>query len=89
MSDLRSTSYWRQYNRAGRAKRHATVLLLAACQFLLCGGIHGAAASPHGRVVGYATDWDPTQDRDAGKIDTLIFAFAKLIDGRVVLDKAG
>jgi len=70
-------------------RRRATVVLLAACQLLLCGGACAAAASPHGRVVGYATGWDSTQDTDAGKIDILIFAFAKLIDGRVVLDKAG
>jgi chitinase len=58
--------------------------LLAAC---LC---HGAAADApaHGRIVGYATGWDPAHDRDAAKIDTLIFAFAQLLDGQVVLDAA-
>jgi chitinase len=39
--------------------------------------------------VGYATGWDPGEDKDAGKIGTLIFAFAKLVDGRVALDTAG
>ena len=58
-------------------------LLLAAC--------HGAVATDapaHYRIVGYATDWQAAQDRDAGKIDTLIFAFAKVRDGRVALDAA-
>jgi chitinase len=63
--------------------------MLAAYQLILCGGVTAAAVSPHGRIVGYATGWDPAQDKDAGKIDTLIFAFAKLMDGRVVLDTAG
>jgi GH18 family chitinase len=59
--------------------------LLAVC---LC---HGAAADApaHGRIVGYATGWDPAHDRDAAKIDTLIFAFAHLTEGRVLLDGAG
>ncbi|GLQ94288.1 glycoside hydrolase family 18 protein [Dyella acidisoli] len=42
-------------------------------------------ASPY-RIVGYATGWDPAQTKDVGKIDTLIFAFAQLKDGRVVVD---
>jgi chitinase len=69
--------------------RHAAALLVAAYQLILCGGATAAAVSPHGRVVGYATGWDAAQDRDAGKLDTLIFAFAKLIDGRVAIDAAG
>jgi chitinase len=68
---------------------HAAALLVAAYQLVACGAAFAAAASPHGRIVGYATGWDAAQDRDAGKIDTLIFAFAKLIDGRVVIDPAG
>ena len=42
-------------------------------------------ASPY-RIVGYATGWDPAQTKDVGKIDTLIFAFAQLKDGRVMVD---
>jgi chitinase len=43
----------------------------------------------HYRVIGYATGWNPAQDRNLRKIDTLIFAFAKVEAGRVVLtDKA-
>jgi chitinase len=38
------------------------------------------------RIVGYATGWLPQQTKDVGKIDTLIFAFAQLKDGRVTLD---
>jgi chitinase len=36
-------------------------------------------------VIGYATGWNPAQAKDLDKIDTLIFAFAKVEDGRVVL----
>jgi chitinase len=68
---------------------HALALLFTAYQLILCGGAAAAVGSPHGRIVGYATGWNAAQDRDAGKIDTLIFAFAKLIDGRVVIDAAG
>ena len=67
----------------------AMALLLAAYQLIVCGGAVAAAGTPHSRIVGYATGWDATQDRDAAKIDTLIFAFAKLSDGRVVIDPAG
>jgi chitinase len=42
--------------------------------------------APHYRVIGYATGWNPVQDEDLAKIDTLIFAFAKVEDSRVVLD---
>jgi chitinase len=68
---------------------HAAALLAAAYPLVVCGAAFAAEVSPHGRIVGYATGWDAAQDRDAGKIDTLIFAFAKLIDGRVVIDPAG
>lgn len=37
------------------------------------------------RVIGYATGWSAAQDRNLGKIDTLIFAFATVRDDRVVL----
>jgi chitinase len=69
--------------------RHATALLLAACQLTLWGGVSGAAPTTPGRIVGYATGWDGTADKDVGKIDTLIFAFAAVADGRVVVDAAG
>jgi len=45
-----------------------------------------ADAVPPYRIVGYATGWIPAQTKDVGKIDTLIFAFAQLKDGRVVLE---
>jgi chitinase len=47
-----------------------------------------ASPSPY-RIVGYATGWNPLQTKDAGKIDTLIFAFAQLQNGSVVLDDNG
>ena len=68
--------------------RIMTAALLAACQLLWCGAVNAAPPSPHGRIVGYATRWDAAGDKDLGKIDTLIFAFAQVIDGRVVLDTA-
>jgi len=68
--------------------RHAKTLLLVAHLLLLAPGAT-PAASPPGRIVGYATGWDPAQDQDAGKISTLIFAFAKVMDGRVAVDAAG
>lgn len=40
------------------------------------------------RVVGYAMGWNPAQDQDLHKIDTLIFAFAKIDDGKVTLTGA-
>jgi len=69
--------------------RHfVAVLLLAAC--LRSGCVAAAAAAPvHPRIIGYATLWDAAQTQDAGKIDTLIFAFANVVDGRVTLDAAG
>lgn len=45
-----------------------------------------AADAPNYRIVGYTTGWVPAQTKDVGKIDTLIFAFAQLKDGSVVLD---
>lgn len=67
-----------------RASRWAVGLFVL---FALSGAaIAAEAASPY-RIVGYATGWDPAQTKDVGKIDTLIFAFAQLKDGRVVLDE--
>src|ERR1700676_5448282 len=59
--------------------RHSAALLLAACQLIVCGGAIAAAAAPQGRIVGYATGWSGAEDGDAGKIDTLIFAFAAVV----------
>lgn len=68
-----------------RPLRHMfTALLVAAVLF----GAGAQATAPHYRIVGYASRWNPVQDKDIGKIDTLIFAFAQLKDGRVVLDHA-
>ena len=68
--------------------RRASALLLAACHLIVCGGAIAAAAAPQGRIVGYATGWNGAEDKVA-KIDTLIFAFATLADGRVVVDASG
>ncbi len=64
----------------------AIVALIIAGLFVVIG--HAQASPAHYRVVGYATGWNPLQDKDAGKIDTLIFAFAQLQQGRVTLDAA-
>ena len=70
-------------------RRHAAaVLLLVASQMPLCGNAIAETESAHARIVGYATGWDAAQDQEAGKIDTLIFAFAQVTDGRVTLDPA-
>ncbi|MDO1527828.1 glycoside hydrolase family 18 protein [Fulvimonas sp. R45] len=51
--------------------------------------VFGESAAPaHYRIVGYTVGRNPVQDKDIGKIDTLIFAFARPKDGRVVLDDA-
>jgi len=63
-------------------------MLIAALAATLLLGAGAHAAAPHYRIVGYAGSWNPSQDKDIGKIDTLIFAFAQLKDGRVVLDAA-
>jgi chitinase len=59
-----------------------TAALLLACT---CTTTFAKDAAPHYRVIGYATAWNPVQDKDLDKIDTLIFAFAKVEAGRVVL----
>lgn len=46
-----------------------------------------ATPAPY-RVIGYATGWNPAQDRDLHEIDTLIFAFANVEAGRVLLPDA-
>ncbi|SEJ50669.1 glycoside hydrolase family 18 protein [Frateuria terrea] len=64
--------------------KHALVLLacLLAC---LLAATAAAARAGHYRVVGYASDWNATDARTLDRIDTLIFAFAHLEQGRVVV----
>ncbi|GLQ46625.1 chitinase [Dyella lipolytica] len=52
------------------------------------GALAQASSTPY-RIVGYANGWNPVQTKDVGKIDTLIFAFAQLKNGNVVLDDNG
>ena len=63
--------------------------IIAACfavmAWLACGQAFAQGSRPHYRVIGYATGWNPLQDKDLGKLDTLIFAFANVQAGRVVL----
>jgi chitinase len=57
---------------------------------VLLAGLLAAATVPaqaaRYRVVGYATDWKATHARTLDRIDTLIFAFAHVENGRVVVD---
>jgi chitinase len=69
----------------------APIALAAMLVGAMVAGTATASGTPpaHYRVIGYATGWNPAQDGDLHKIDTLIFAFAKVESGRVVLgDKA-
>lgn len=65
---------------------HGFVAALLVATLLLVGAnAFAQEATSHYRVVGYALGWNPAQDKDLHKIDTLIFAFAVVKDGRVVL----
>ncbi len=65
--------------------------MLLALLVLLAGCATSPAApkpdSPY-RVIGYDTVRGDIRPVDVGRIDTLIFAFAGLVDGKVVLDPA-
>ncbi|WP_235499645.1 glycoside hydrolase family 18 protein [Frateuria sp. Soil773] len=63
-------------------------VLLAAGLLAACTANTRPAPADY-RVIGYATGWNAAQDGQVRQIDTLIFAFARLVDGRVVLDEAG
>ena len=60
------------------------LLALPACAL----ATPSAAAGRHYRVVAYDTAQQPIAADDVGRIDTLIFAFAQVVDGRVVLAPA-
>jgi len=62
------------------------VLLLSACRSMPA-RVPDVSA-PHYRVVGYDVVKDGADHVDADKIDTLIFAFARVADNQVVLDPA-
>ena len=62
-------------------------VMMAVCT--ISAGARAAPASPvHYRVVGYDMGTTPIAPKDVGKIDILIFAFAKIVDGSVMLDAA-
>jgi chitinase len=58
------------------------VFVLFAC---LVATARASAQTGHYRVVGYATDWNATRAQTLDRIDTLIFAFAHVEHGRVVV----
>ncbi len=61
------------------------VSILLACVASTSGAWAQDAPAPY-HVIGYAMDWNPAHDRQLQDIDTLIFAFATIRDGRVTLD---
>ncbi|HEX7325081.1 MAG TPA: glycoside hydrolase family 18 protein [Rhodanobacteraceae bacterium] len=63
---------------------------LAVAFVLASAGVTARPLPPttHYRVIGYATGWDASQSRDLHKIDTLIFAFAKVKGNRASLTDA-
>ena len=63
------------------------LLLLPLLAMLACAPLAHAAAA-HYRVVAYDTARHPIPAADVDRIDTLIFAFAHLVDGRVTLTPA-
>ena len=67
-----------------RALLLAALALLAGCVTPPIGADH---ARPY-RVIGYDTVRHDIRPADVARIDTLIFAFATLVDGEVVLDSA-
>lgn len=79
------------HDNPGTSKRLVTLLALA---LLACGcsqtRVHGAKAaiSPF-RIIAYDVVKDGVAVPDVSKIDTLIFAFARVDDNRVVLDAGG
>lgn len=60
-------------------------LLLSIPLFAVGNAAMAQTASSSYRIVGYANGWNPVQTKDAGKIDTLIFAFAHPQGGNVVI----
>lgn len=65
--------------------RHCIRLLLAAC---LLGAAATSTAASTPRIVAYTTGWNTSENAQLDKINTLIFAFAHISNGRVVLDPA-
>lgn len=78
---MRTRGFISAFPRGIALARFAAALLLVCT----CTAAFAKGASPHYRVIGYATGWNPAQDKDIDKIDTLIFAFAKVKDDHVVL----
>ena len=58
------------------------IRLLSAVLFCVC---TLAGASPRYRIVAYTTDWNIGEDAQLDKIDTLIFAFARVSGDQAVL----
>ncbi|HET9835707.1 MAG TPA: glycoside hydrolase family 18 protein [Rhodanobacteraceae bacterium] len=65
--------------------QHGVAVLLIAFPLFFCMPAMAGKGHPY-RIVAYTTGWNASENAQLGKIDTLIFAFATISDGRVVLD---
>src|SRR5690349_2568585 len=80
---------WHGLLARGHRGIHAMALRLSALLLLLFACVPAVAAADvqagRYRVVGYATEWNAIDARTLDRIYTLIFAFAHVEQGRVVL----
>ena len=70
------------------SRRIRPLLALLAALALPFGALAAPVAGEHYRVVAYDTAQHPISTVDADRIDTLIFAFARVVDGQVTLNDA-
>jgi chitinase len=71
-----------------RIRLLSALLAMLAVPACALGAQPAPAAGEHYRVVAYDTVQHPIPADEADRIDTLIFAFARVVDGRVTLDAA-
>jgi len=71
-----------------RSLLRALTPALFAASLAGCAAMAPAPSHPAWRVIGYDTVRDDIRPADIDRIDTLIFAFAHVVDGEVVLDPA-
>ena len=83
-----STSTEEASKRAGPCIGAGLAVLTGVVVLALSGTAWAKETTAHYRVIGYATGWNPQQDGTSDKINTLIFAFAEIKGGRIVLDEA-
>ncbi|EQD62279.1 glycoside hydrolase family 18 [mine drainage metagenome] len=73
--------------RAARLFHHASLLAVTGISLMTAGSTFAKTppVAPNYQVIGYVTQWNPTENDQLHMISTLIFAFAEIRDGRVVL----